>query len=597
MNVYAALALGSYLSFFFMGVFVIYLDKKKYLNQVFLLYAISAGIYCFAEFGYLQAESYDTTQFWLKVRSFWALTFAIALHFHMIFSEKKKWIYSWWRMAIVYLPGLIFFFADLFTHRVTGFPVFTGTIWTFDPPRDSILYQSSGWYAFIYVLIMSGMTIHYMLTTRDKMKRSQASYLLVAHLLGIMLVLLNTLLVKTVRFQQFHVDSILSLSTNLVVVYAIWKFNLMRFTPQLASREIISTMSNFLILVNPNYVIDTINTAAEELTGYSPGELEGKSIGLLMGQVAELDRPSELLSLYTHKLLVKNKTGYLFSRTGEKIPVSYSISAVPMRRQQGIGFIIVGSEYTDLKEVEEKLRGNTRKLQQTNESLQQFSRIVSHDFKESLRLINSFTQLVKKQSGTWDHRTDEYLDYVETEAQKLYNKLSGLIEHLKVEDHKNYQMVDMNEVLDDTLAELELFIHENQAKVAVEKLPEIFTDRIQMNTLFTNLISNAIKFRSRQPPVIHISATQTGKNTWTFSVRDNGIGIEPGYHYKIFTMFERLTNTMDKPGQGIGLSLCKKIVEQNQGRIWVESEPGQGSVFHFTLPIIRDIEVEPMILN
>jgi signal transduction histidine kinase len=238
---------------------------------------------------------------------------------------------------------------------------------------------------------------------------------------------------------------------------------------------------------------------------------------------------------------------------------------------------------------QESLQKAVISLTRTNQELEQFAYVASHDLQEPLRVITGFVQLIeKKYQGRLDKEADRYINFI-TEAvgrqQELirdlltYSRLGGL--------EPNMVSMDTNLAVRGAMQNLRRLIEETGAIVNLDELPVVQADGSQLVQLFQNLIQNGIKFRQTTLPVLNVSAAPEG-NMWVFAVRDNGIGIEPQYWEQIFTMFKRLHTRKDYPGTGIGLAVCKKIVERHGGRIWLDSKPGEGSTFFFTLKAVGE---------
>lgn len=231
------------------------------------------------------------------------------------------------------------------------------------------------------------------------------------------------------------------------------------------------------------------------------------------------------------------------------------------------------------------LRHYSEELKRSNEELQHFAYVASHDLQEPLRMISSYLQLIKRRyKGKLDADADEFIHYAVDGANRLQKMINGLLEYSRVDTHgKSFELADCEVVLQQALTNLKVVIEENIATITHDPLPAVTADSSQLLLVFQNLITNAIKFRGNEPPRIHISAKPV-ENEWIFSVHDNGIGIEPEYYERLFVIFRRL-HSREYPGVGLGLSICKKVVKRHGGRIWLESEPGKGSTFYFTIPI------------
>lgn len=225
-----------------------------------------------------------------------------------------------------------------------------------------------------------------------------------------------------------------------------------------------------------------------------------------------------------------------------------------------------------------------QELTQSNAELQQFAYIASHDLQEPLRMVTSYLQLLERRyKDHLDESANDFIRYAVEGAARMKTLINDLLAYSRIETQgKSFQHVDCNEILKQAIANLKIAIEDNQAVITWDDLPEVMADNTQLIQLFQNLISNAIKFRGENPPTIHISAEPQNEN-WLFRVRDDGIGIDPQYAERIFVIFQRLHSRTEYAGTGIGLAICKKIIGRHDGKIWVESEPGKGSTFCFTL--------------
>jgi hypothetical protein len=225
-------------------------------------------------------------------------------------------------------------------------------------------------------------------------------------------------------------------------------------------------------------------------------------------------------------------------------------------------------------------------LARSNADLEQFAYVASHDLQEPLRMVVSYLQLIQRRyQGQLDQDADEFIHYAVDGANRMQTLIQDLLSYSRVGTRgRAFQWVDGNWIVDQALANLRSTVEYTHAQIEIADLPDIMVDRTQFVQLFQNLLSNALKFHGDAVPQIHISATSTATEH-QFRVQDQGIGIAPDYRDRIFLIFQRLHSRSEYPGTGIGLALCKKIVERHGGQIWVESEPGQGSTFHFTVPI------------
>jgi light-regulated signal transduction histidine kinase (bacteriophytochrome) len=224
-------------------------------------------------------------------------------------------------------------------------------------------------------------------------------------------------------------------------------------------------------------------------------------------------------------------------------------------------------------------------LRHSNAELEEFAYVASHDLQEPLRGIAGLVQLLQiRYKGQLDSRADEYIDHIVDGAQRMQTLINDLLAYSRIGRRtETIQSIEAGTALKAALKNLNAAILEVGAKITSEDLPKVKADMTQLVQVFQNLIGNAMKFRREHSPEIHIQVTDAG-DFWQFSVQDNGIGIESQYFERIFQVFQRLHTRREYRGTGIGLAICKKIIERHGGCIWVESTAGQGSTFYFTLP-------------
>jgi signal transduction histidine kinase len=239
------------------------------------------------------------------------------------------------------------------------------------------------------------------------------------------------------------------------------------------------------------------------------------------------------------------------------------------------------------KRSEQALAQKVEELARSNRDLEQFASVASHDLQEPLRMVAAYTQLLSERyRGKLDANADKYMGYVVEGALRMQAMIRDLLAFSRIGRDAKPGNADCNMALAGALLNLRAVMEESGARITHDSLPTIAADLTQLIQLFQNLIGNAIKFRGKEKPAINISVEKQGE-AWTFSVADNGIGIAPEHSSVIFVIFQRLNSREEYDGNGLGLAICQKIVEQNGGKLWVESEPGLGSTFRFTLPAAR----------
>jgi signal transduction histidine kinase len=243
------------------------------------------------------------------------------------------------------------------------------------------------------------------------------------------------------------------------------------------------------------------------------------------------------------------------------------------------------AENAERLRAEEAIQRYAKELERSNKELQQFAYVASHDLQEPLRMVASFLQLLERRyAEKLDQNAKDYIYYAVDGAKRMQTLILDLLEYSRVGTRgKSFAKIDLNEVVQQVQSNLKVAIHENKAKIIYKSLPRVFGDDTQLIQVFQNLIGNAIKFHGSQTPEIRVSSRRKNGN-YEIMVRDNGIGIDPRYADRIFLIFQRLHNREEYPGNGIGLAICKRIVERHGGTIWVESQAEQGATFHFTIP-------------
>jgi PAS domain S-box-containing protein len=349
------------------------------------------------------------------------------------------------------------------------------------------------------------------------------------------------------------------------------------------NRSLIEASLDPLVTIGHDGKITDVNEATEQVTGYSRDELIGTDF---MDYFTEPEKAKIGYQEVFKEGFVSDYALEIRHRNGNKTHVLYNASIYKDESGEAIGIFAAARDITERKKAEELLKLKLEELRRSNEELEQFAYVSSHDLQEPLRMISSYLQLLQRRyQGKIDDKADKYIYYAVDGAARMQTLINDLLEFSRVTTKaEKPEPTDSESVLNQVLSNLELYIKENRATVSHDSLPEIMADSTQLAQVFQNLIINGIKFHSEEAPKIYISAEKKASE-WQFSVQDNGIGIDPQYSERIFEVFKRLHNKEDYPGTGIGLAVCKKIVERHGGRIWVESELGKGSTFYFTLPI------------
>jgi light-regulated signal transduction histidine kinase (bacteriophytochrome) len=255
-----------------------------------------------------------------------------------------------------------------------------------------------------------------------------------------------------------------------------------------------------------------------------------------------------------------------------------------IKNNEVTGWIGTCTDIDNIKKAEEAYKRLSQELNRSNKELEEFAYVASHDLKEPLHVVSSFVCLLEKRLQSKLQQNEvEYLNFIKQGVEQARVLIKDLLEYSRIGKEKMIEDVDLATVLAEACSHLKVVIDESMASIHYGSMPHIKANRLSMVQLFQNLIGNAIKYKSEQLPDIHISSVQKS-GSWTFSVRDNGIGIDPQFKERVFDMFQRLHPKDEYSGTGVGLAICKKIAENHGGKIWVESQLGQGATFYITIP-------------
>jgi PAS domain S-box-containing protein len=341
--------------------------------------------------------------------------------------------------------------------------------------------------------------------------------------------------------------------------------------------------------VDTHGIVTFINKIGASSLGYDIHELIGKPSHRTWHYKRPDDAPypSEECPIYAAYKDGIDHTGEetFWRKDGSGFPVDFT--SRPIIEEGGItGAVVTFRDITGRKRSEQERERLIGELQRSNKELEQFAYVASHDLQEPLRMVGSYTTLLEKRyKEQLDERAREYIYFAVDGAERMQKLIEGLLAYSRITRRgAEFKRVNLNKVFSAALSNLSVTVEEARAEIAKEELPVVSGDETQMVQLFQNLIGNAVKYRKPDaPPKVHVSGRRDGRS-WVFSVKDNGIGIEAKYYEKIFQIFQRLHTRSEYAGTGIGLALCKRIVERHYGRIWVESVPGEGSTFFFSIP-------------
>lgn len=351
---------------------------------------------------------------------------------------------------------------------------------------------------------------------------------------------------------------------------------------------LLSTLVDGVITIDDKGVVDSFNPAAERIFGYTADEVIGQNISVLMPEPYHSQHDAYIHNyIHTGKAKIigigrevsgKRKNGSLF-------PLDLAVGSFVIDGQ--MKFVGTIRDISDRKLYEEARENLLTALTQANTELERFAYIASHDMQEPLRMISNFSKLIATEyRENLDDAGKEYLNFVLSASGRMQALIADLLEYSRLNTGPvRLDLINTEEIVTVALQNLATSIVEKQADITFEKLPQVRYNTVQCMRLFQNLLANAIKFQPRgQKPVVQIKASGDAASHWTFSISDNGIGMREDQCSIIFDPFKRLHSWDSYKGSGIGLSACRKIVENHGGKIWVTSTPGKGSTFWFTVP-------------
>jgi len=352
-------------------------------------------------------------------------------------------------------------------------------------------------------------------------------------------------------------------------------------------RVLAETSPEMIFVIDLEDRMQYVNQLAAGQLGKTPDQIIGKPRAELL--------PPEVFESQSAGIAYVLKTGEATSSEAVAALPAGSIwletQLVPLRDASGTisGVMGISRDITDRKLAEQNLKKVNADLARSNSELERFAYVASHDLQEPLRMVTSYLQLLVKRYP--DRFVGDALDFINY-AVDGSNRMKALINDLLVYSRvgtrsKEFKTTDCEALFGQVLQILQPTADETWAEITHDPLPVIWADESQIEQVFQNLVGNAIKFHGAAAPRVHVGVRKENQN-WLFSVRDNGIGIDPQYFERIFIIFQRLHNREDYPGTGIGLAISKRIVERHGGRIWIESEQGSGSTFYFTIPMKGD---------
>jgi PAS domain S-box-containing protein len=527
----------------------------------------------------------ETVRFWDNIFCLgWLFVGPLGLYFSLLYINYKKWIKSTLILVVLFVPALFFetiFRMNLWQHDFK-FRGFWG--WVDDHNKYPLDIVMVGWIA-VLVVIMVGVLSYNAWKCRNDLQKKGPSLLLFLGLLFPTIIGLVSQVFLPIILHSYAIPlTSVGLSIfSVTAAIALKKYGFLNLSESVKTDVFLANLTDIVITLSSKNEITYLNPYGEELLGYT---LKEASLEKFSGpdQKFVYEIKNEVLAPVLMGQVIDNYDCVIYTKQGNKIPVL--ISADPIIEEKSVrGVLIVARSIADIKKAEAELRQKNKELERSNAELETFAFVASHDMKEPLRMVSNYTQLIaKRYKHLLDSEGKEFIDFAVEGVHRMQHLINDLLSYSSIgKDDIKMESLNSSDILAEAKKNLNLKIIETGAKIIIGPMPVIFGVRYQLVQLFQNLIENGIKYTKDKLPIIEVNAMKR-ENEWIFSVRDNGIGIDPAYKDKVFVLFQRLHDRSKFSGSGIGLTVCKKIIELHGGKIWLDSVFGQGTTFFFSIP-------------
>ena len=584
----SVLVLSCSIAIFLLGILVLSYDFKRALYWATFFFAAIMAIQRISEFGMINAVTEEQVLFYYRWRCIGFFNTGVGFIAFWYYARMEEAVSAHWQFLIflmILLPGAFFSYRLMFTPALSD--ILTSqpdSVYGFEMRRHRWLdHLSTFWFSFVLVSDVVLCWISYQRDTIERQKRWKLWIFLFILISSAWLIGYDLMSINQPRSLFSLNSSLLLTGAFMIYAWAFSDFQLFTVKKEKAIEEIVNSMHNLLLLTDKQLVIKEVNPATCQVLGIPPQEILDRSIADFLDPVLWQKTMDKVLSLnHTNERLDQE---FNLGTEEQRYDILMTISPIFSSRNQPIGYIFIGTDLTAIRETQEKLEKYTADLKRSNQDLERFAHIASHDLKEPLRSITSFSMLLNRRyENKLDDEAKEYFGFIISNAKQMKKLIEDILVYSRIEARElNHQLVDLNKVLETVTQNLKQLLTTTKVQLDIAPLPSVSANKSHMAQLFQNLIENAVKYNDKENLFIQIQY-QKKDQIHLFTIQDNGIGIEPRHQKQIFEMFKRLHHRGEYQGTGLGLAICKRIVEYYHGDITMESVPGKGTVFQIKMP-------------